>query len=78
MEDDNILKVGVGPQGDAVYLAKDYGVCVASTFDLRYLAVLANCQPAGLGNMSEKYLKVKLNKDWRIRCSGEDLKIRSL
>ncbi|XP_031626495.1 exonuclease 3'-5' domain-containing protein 2 [Contarinia nasturtii] len=69
LEDDNILKVGVGPQGDATYLAQDYGVCVASTLDLRYLAEMTECYPGGLGKMSEKYLKVKLNKDWRIRCS---------
>lgn len=69
MEDDNILKVGVAPQGDASYLARDYGVCVASTFDLRYLAAMTGCRPGGLAKMSEDYLKVKLDKDWRIRCS---------
>lgn len=69
LEDDNILKVGVAPQGDASYLARDYGVCVASTFDLRYLAAMTGCKPAGLARMAEDYLKVTLDKNWRIRCS---------
>lgn len=69
LEDDNILKVGVAPQGDAEYLARDYGICVASTFDLRYLAAMTNCRTGGLGKMSEDYLMVKLDKNWRIRCS---------
>lgn len=63
------MKVGVSPQGDAKYLVRDYGVCVASTFDLRYLAAMTGCRPGGLGKMSEDYLKVKLDKNWRIRCS---------
>lgn len=69
LEDDNILKVGVAPQGDASYLAQDYGVCVASTFDVRYLAVMAGCKAGGLAKLSEDYLKVKIDKNWRIRCS---------
>lgn len=50
-------------------MARDYGICVASTFDLRYLALLTNCRAGGLGKMSEDYLNVKLDKNWRIRCS---------
>ncbi|XP_055323361.1 exonuclease 3'-5' domain-containing protein 2 isoform X2 [Sitodiplosis mosellana] len=69
LEDDNILKVGVAPQGDASYLARDYGVCVASTFDLRYLAAMTGCKTGGLAKMSEDHLKVTLDKNWRIRCS---------
>lgn len=63
------MKVGVSPQGDARYLVQDYGVCVASTFDLRYMAAMTNCRTGGLGKLSEDYLKVKLDKNWRIRCS---------
>lgn len=63
------MKVGVSPQGDAKYLVQDYGVCVASTFDLRYMAAMTGCRTGGLGKMSEDYLKVKLDKNWRIRCS---------
>lgn len=63
------MKVGVSPQGDARYLVQDYGVCVASTLDLRYMAAMTKCRTGGLGKMSEDYLKVKLDKNWRIRCS---------
>lgn len=69
LEDDNIVKVGVAPQGDANYLARDYGVCVANTFDVRYMAALSGCRTGGLAKMSEDYLKVKLDKNSRIRCS---------
>lgn len=70
LEDDNIVKVGVGPYEDANYLAKDYGVCVGSTLDLRYLAVMARCEPRGLGKLSLDNLNVKLDKDWRVSCSN--------
>lgn len=63
------MKVGVAPQGDAGYIVQDYGVCVASTFDLRYMAAMTGCRPGGLGRMSEDFLNVKLDKNWRIRCS---------
>lgn len=75
LEDDNILKVGVAPKGDADLLAVDYGVCVASTLDLRYLAAMTNCRPGGLGKMSEEYINVKLDKNWRIRCSDWEAQI---
>lgn len=75
LEDDNIVKVGVAPQGDADYLVRDYGVCVANTFDLRYMAAMTGCRPNGLGKMTEDYLKVKLDKNWRIRCSGKRIYI---
>lgn len=69
LEDDNIVKVGVSPLGDANYLVRDYGVCVASTLDLRYLATLCNYPSGGLAKLSETHLNVKLDKNWRIRCS---------
>lgn len=69
LEDENILKVGVEPAGDASYIARDYGVCVASTFDLRFMAVQSNCQSGGLAKLSAEHLNVKLDKNWHIRCS---------
>lgn len=69
LEDEDIIKVGVAPSGDANYLAKDYGVCVASTLDLRFLAAQSQCKAGGLAKLSEEQLNVKLDKDWRIRCS---------
>lgn len=69
LEDEEIIKVGVAPSGDANYLAKDYGVCVASTLDLRYLAAQCQCRAGGLAKLSEEHLNVKLDKAWHIRCS---------
>lgn len=74
LEDENIIKVGVAPIGDANYLAHDYGVCVANTIDLRFLAVQAGCKPCSLAKLSEEHLNVHLNKDWRIRCSDWEAK----
>lgn len=69
LEDENILKVGVEPSGDASYLAKDFNICVASTLDLRFLALQSQCRAGGLAKLSDEHLNVKLDKDWRIRCS---------
>uniref|UniRef100_A0A336JZY7 Exonuclease 3'-5' domain-containing protein 2 n=1 Tax=Culicoides sonorensis TaxID=179676 RepID=A0A336JZY7_CULSO len=69
LENEDILKVGVAPIDDARYLSSDYAVGVASTLDLRYMAVEAKVKPEGLGNMSKAQLGIELDKDWRIRCS---------
>lgn len=61
--------MGVAPNGDATNLARDYGICVASTFDLRFMAVMSGCRPGGLGKMSKDYINVNLDKNWRITCS---------
>lgn len=63
LENKRILKVGVGVDLDTKYLFNDYHICVKGTFDLRYMAVLAKCEPGKLALMSEKYLKLKLDKD---------------
>lgn len=77
LEDDNIVKVGVSPQVDANFLAQDYGICVASTFDLRHMAIMCGCRPGGLGELSETVLNVKLDKNWGIRCSDWEIAILS-
>lgn len=64
LENERILKVGVGVDLDAKYLFTDYRVSCKSTFDLRYMAVLAKCEPGRLAKMSEDYLKLKLNKEY--------------
>ncbi|XP_065354652.1 exonuclease 3'-5' domain-containing protein 2 isoform X2 [Calliphora vicina] len=74
LEDDNVLKVGVAPQGDAQKLAHDYSVGVASTFDLRFLAALTGRKPEGLAKMSKSVLNVELDKHWRIVCSNWEAK----
>lgn len=60
----------MAPFEDAGFIAKDYGVCVGSTLDLRYLAVMARCEPHGLSKLALDHLNVKLDKNWRIRCSN--------
>lgn len=72
LEDEEILKVGVAPQDDAKYLSHDYAVAIASTLDLRYMAVEAKIKPEGLGAMAKAQLGIELDKDWRIRCSDWD------
>uniref|UniRef100_A0A1I8M6E0 Exonuclease 3'-5' domain-containing protein 2 n=1 Tax=Musca domestica TaxID=7370 RepID=A0A1I8M6E0_MUSDO len=69
LEDDEVLKVGVDPHGDAKKLCHDYGVGVASTFDLRFLAAMTGRKPAGLANLSKSVLNVELDKHWRLVCS---------
>ncbi|XP_017874797.1 PREDICTED: exonuclease 3'-5' domain-containing protein 2 [Drosophila arizonae] len=70
LEDDAVLKVGVAPQDDAMKLSHDYGVGVASTFDLRYMAVMAGHQAEGLGKLSQTHLNTALDKNWRLACSN--------
>lgn len=70
LEDFRIIKVGVVPLDDAKYLNHDYGVCVASTLDLRHLAELRAFKPAGLAKMSKTHLNVELDKNWRLACSN--------
>ena len=69
LQDENILKVGVAPAGDANYLTKDYGACVAGTLDLQFLAQQAHGHGGGLARLAEDLIGVTLNKNWRIRCS---------
>lgn len=69
LEDEEILKVGVAPYDDASNLCHDFGVGVASTFDLRYLAMLTDSKPESLAKMSKAVLNVELDKNWRVRCS---------
>lgn len=74
LEDDEVIKVGVAPQGDAQKLAYDYGVGVASTFDLRFLAALTGRKPEGLAKLSKAVLNVELDKHWRLVCSDWEAK----
>lgn len=76
LENERILKVGVGVDLDAKYLFDDHRVRVRSTLDLRYMAVLAECQPGKLSKMAEENLKLKLDKsevfsDWNAQTLNE-------
>ncbi|EDW80934.2 uncharacterized protein Dwil_GK11793, partial [Drosophila willistoni] len=74
LEDDAIVKVGVAPQADAMKLSHDYGVGVASTLDLRFLAVMAGHKAEGLGKLSHTHLNFVLDKNWRLACSNWEAK----
>ncbi|XP_055312171.1 exonuclease 3'-5' domain-containing protein 2-like [Sitodiplosis mosellana] len=67
LEDSDIVKVGVAPYTDAKYLKDDYGVHVASTLDLRFMATAARCTPGGLKKMAKDYLGIPLDKS--TQCS---------
>nr|CAD7600635.1 unnamed protein product [Timema genevievae] len=69
LEDPSILKVGVAPSDDAKYLLADYGVKVRGCLDLRHLAKLHGNSTGGLGSLAQTTLGVKLDKNWRVRCS---------
>ena len=61
MENEKIIKIGVGPRNDADLL-EACGIRVRGTFDLRFMAALADCQAGTLAKMSEDYLGMKLKK----------------
>ncbi|XP_071518284.1 exonuclease 3'-5' domain-containing protein 2-like [Panulirus ornatus] len=85
LEDETILKVGVGPLEDSSYLAADYGLKVRGCVDLRYLVLQCQkCESSssskvtecgkspgnmGLNALAQKYLGRSLDKDWRVRAS---------
>lgn len=66
LQDNTILKVGIATDSDANYLQQDYGIHISSTFDLRYMATKAGCQPSNLADMATQYLNLKLDKDGQI------------
>lgn len=77
LENDKIVKVGVESKRDADLLYDDYGILVRSTMDLRYLADTADCVAGGLGQMSENYLNIKLNKKrWDMHLHWESLHLK--
>lgn len=63
----NIIKVGGKVFTDADRLLRDYGVCVASTMDLRHLAKECNYRTGELDRLSTEHLNVNLKvDDWRL------------
>uniref|UniRef100_A0A1A9VZH2 3'-5' exonuclease domain-containing protein n=1 Tax=Glossina brevipalpis TaxID=37001 RepID=A0A1A9VZH2_9MUSC len=70
LEDKEIIKVGVEPAQDAQRLMNDYNLYVASTFDIRYLAVMNGCKPLGLEKLSRHVLYVELPKSFYTSASN--------
>lgn len=66
LEDERVLKVGVGSNNDADHLRYDYGVVVRGTADLSNMALGLLGKPGGLAKLSESYIGVKLDKDLNI------------
>lgn len=73
LEDPEIIKAGVTPSNDANYLLQDYAIKMNGTFDLRFLALIADHKSEGLGKLSKSILDIELDKDWRIRCSDWEI-----
>uniref|UniRef100_A0A1B0GG39 3'-5' exonuclease domain-containing protein n=1 Tax=Glossina morsitans morsitans TaxID=37546 RepID=A0A1B0GG39_GLOMM len=70
LADKEIIKVGINPAEDARKLQGDYGIYVASTFDIRYLAAMIRCKPLGLEKLSRSLLNVDFVKPWYIARSN--------
>lgn len=71
MEDENIIKVGVGISDIAIKLT-DFHVRIESILDLRYLAQKHNYRSyefVQLGHLSKEYLNIKLGEAGRLKNS---------
>lgn len=69
LQDADIIKVGIAATDDAKKLFQDYAVKVNGTFDIRFLALLANHKAEGLAKLSKSILNIELDKNWRLTCS---------
>ncbi|CRK91130.1 CLUMA_CG004817, isoform A [Clunio marinus] len=77
LEDPTIIKTGITPEHDANYLFQDYAIMMKGTFDLRFLALLADEKAEGLGKLSKAILGIELDKNWRVRCSDWEIETLS-
>lgn len=69
LEDDYIVKVGVGSIRDANHLRHDYSVDVKGAFDLRYMANICDLVPGKLSVMAKNYLGLTLDKEGSVPYS---------
>nr|XP_015206474.1 PREDICTED: exonuclease 3'-5' domain-containing protein 2 isoform X1 [Lepisosteus oculatus]XP_015206475.1 PREDICTED: exonuclease 3'-5' domain-containing protein 2 isoform X1 [Lepisosteus oculatus]XP_015206476.1 PREDICTED: exonuclease 3'-5' domain-containing protein 2 isoform X1 [Lepisosteus oculatus] len=73
LQDPTTLKVGVGCYEDAGKLARDYGVAVNCTVDLRYLAMrqrqVTVYNGLSLKSLAQDILNFSLDKSLKLRCS---------
>jgi hypothetical protein len=72
LEDDKIIKVGVGIKGDCTRLEKAYGVEVANIVDVAQFAISRKMEIIGHGlrDLVRKFLQHDLPKDPKIRNSN--------
>jgi ribonuclease D len=72
LENEEIIKVGVGIKGDALRLRQISGVAVRGSLDLRHLVSIRQGQEKfkkSLAGLSAKFLNITLEKDLQIICS---------
>ncbi|XP_029983244.1 exonuclease 3'-5' domain-containing protein 2 isoform X1 [Sphaeramia orbicularis] len=73
LRDPHVLKVGVGCYEDGKRLTRDYGLALACTVDLRYLALRQRQVPVtnglSLKSLAADLLNVSLDKSMELRCS---------
>ncbi|XP_070492794.1 exonuclease 3'-5' domain-containing protein 2-like [Chironomus tepperi] len=77
LQDPEIMKVGIASVDDSNKLFQDYAIKVNGTFDIRFLALLANHKAEGLAKLSKSILNIELDKNWRITCSDWESPILS-
>lgn len=73
LQDPSVLKVGVGCYEDGKRLTRDYGLTLAGTVDLRYLAVRQKKTTLNSGlslkSLAADLLNITLDKSLELRCS---------
>ncbi|XP_067847345.1 exonuclease 3'-5' domain-containing protein 2 isoform X2 [Heptranchias perlo] len=74
LENDSVLKVGVGALEDGFKLFRDYRVTVRGCLDVRYLVMrqrknILTC-PLGLKSLAQDILNFTLDKSFHLRCSN--------
>ncbi|KAK1160454.1 hypothetical protein AOXY_G20658 [Acipenser oxyrinchus oxyrinchus] len=74
LQDNSILKAGVGCYEDACRLMRDYGITVNCTVDLRYLAMRQRRtlvhNGLSLKSLAQDILNLSLDKSLQLRCSN--------
>ena len=76
LEDEAVLKVGVGVSKDAKKLLVDYGVKVMGLRSLDGIAAKLRPgeeAPVGLGALAFEFLKVKMDKSREVREKADEL-----